>query len=594
MEVWNLDGNWSFISTTLIQPGSSSYYQAETDFSQDFDGDGSIGAPEVDYTVIEEIGNTALLVDDDNYLYAENIEWGEITSVSNYGGSVPMSNSSAQPAVGAEVVNGVNKIIQSSAVTGNLLESSFDQDWSYSSLNIHSKDSADYYQAEVDFNQDFNGDGSIGAPEVDYTVIEEIGNTVLLVDDDNYLYAENIELGEITSVSNYGGSVPMSNSSAQPAVGAEVVNGVNKIIQSSAVTGNLLESSFDQDWSYSSLNIHSKDSADYYQAEVDFNQDFNGDGSIGAPEVDYTVIEEIGNTALLVDDDNYLYAENIEWGEITSVSNYGGSVPMSNSSAQPAVGAEVVNGVNKIIQSSAVTGNLLESSFDQDWSYSSLNIHSKDSADYYQAEVDFNQDFNGDGTIGDSGPTGDFWTTEPGWNDLWGFENRGDFNFYDWGNYYPATAGADINAVAAFESWGGVNNGISDLYGGENIVAVLDTGIRYTHEDLRDNILINPDEIPNNGVDDDSNGYTDDYYGYDFAYNDGNPYDFHGHGTHVAGTIGAASNGKGVIGSNPAAKLVGVKVMDDNGNGYTAGIISGIDYSISRGAKILNMSLGGT
>lgn len=194
----------------------------------------------------------------------------------------------------------------------------------------------------------------------------------------------------------------------------------------------------------------------------------------------------------------------------------------------------------------------------------------------------------------DTGATGDFWTTEPGWNALWGFENRGGFNFNDYGKSWSAKAGADINAVAAFESWGGFNKGISNLYRGENIVAVLDTGIRYTHEDLRDNMLLNSGEIPNNGRDDDGNGFIDDYYGYDFAYNDGNPSDFQGHGTHVAGTIGAASNGVGVIGSNPAAKLVAVKVLDNNGSGNTAGIIKGIDYSVMRGAKILNMSLSGT
>ena len=184
----------------------------------------------------------------------------------------------------------------------------------------------------------------------------------------------------------------------------------------------------------------------------------------------------------------------------------------------------------------------------------------------------------------DPGANGDFWTKEPGWNALWGFENRGGFNFNDYGSSWPATAGADINAVAAFESWGGFNKGISNLYRGENIVAVIDTGIRYTHEDLRDNMFVNSGEIPNNGRDDDGNGFIDDYYGYDFAYNDGNPSDINGHGTHVAGTIGATSNGVGVIGSNPAAKLIAVKAFDNNGSGCGL-LIKGIDYSVMRGAK---------
>ena len=125
----------------------------------------------------------------------------------------------------------------------------------------------------------------------------------------------------------------------------------------------------------------------------------------------------------------------------------------------------------------------------------------------------------------------------------------------------------------------------------------MDTGIRYTHEDLRDNILVNLGEIPDNGKDDDNNGLTDDYYGYDFADNDSDPWDYRleniGHGTHVAGTIGADSNGKGVIGSNPAAKMIAVRVFSATGGTSLGRLISGLDYSVSRGAKVINMSLGG-
>lgn len=127
------------------------------------------------------------------------------------------------------------------------------------------------------------------------------------------------------------------------------------------------------------------------------------------------------------------------------------------------------------------------------------------------------------------------------------------------------------------------------------VVAVIDTGIDYTHPDLVDNIATNSRETPNNGVDDDGNGYVDDYYGYDFANNDANPLDDHFHGTHCAGTIGAkGNNGKGVAGVNWTVKLMPVKVLDSYGSGTLAAVAAGMNYAVKRGVKIMSMSLGTT
>ncbi len=93
------------------------------------------------------------------------------------------------------------------------------------------------------------------------------------------------------------------------------------------------------------------------------------------------------------------------------------------------------------------------------------------------------------------------------------------------------------------------------------VVADIDTGLRYTHEDLAANAWTNSGEIPNNGVDDDLNGYVDDYYGYDFRYNDSDPADEHGHGTHTAGTVGAVGNNAlGVVGVNWQVKIMAIKI----------------------------------
>lgn len=114
--------------------------------------------------------------------------------------------------------------------------------------------------------------------------------------------------------------------------------------------------------------------------------------------------------------------------------------------------------------------------------------------------------------------------------ELWGLHNIGQSG---------GTVDADIDAPEAWQ-----------LQTGDSIVvAVIDTGIDYNHEDLAANIWGNPGEIADNGIDDDGNGYIDDVHGWDFVNNDNDPMDDHSHGTHTAGTIGAiGNNGMGVAG----------------------------------------------
>lgn len=126
------------------------------------------------------------------------------------------------------------------------------------------------------------------------------------------------------------------------------------------------------------------------------------------------------------------------------------------------------------------------------------------------------------------------------------------------------------------------------------VVAVIDTGVDYTHKDLADNIWVNEGEIPGNGIDDDGNGYVDDVYGVDFVEGDSDPMDEHGHGTHVAGIIAMTPGNGGGVGVAYGAKIMCIRAGQANGSFASSDIAKAIKYAADNGADVINMSFGGT
>src|SRR4051794_15052270 len=178
--------------------------------------------------------------------------------------------------------------------------------------------------------------------------------------------------------------------------------------------------------------------------------------------------------------------------------------------------------------------------------------------------------------------------------------------------YWPAAGSAAAAAAAPRalaadsrqgEQWAVAPGSVLDLPGawaltqGQGVtVAIIDSGARLEHPDLAPNIWTNFGEVPGNGIDDDHNGYVDDVHGIDLSSKASgqNLGDGYGHGTHVAGIVAAARNGSGVVGVAPQAKLMIVRIFDDQGAGTTGAVAEGIRYAAANGARVINCSLEGT
>ncbi len=161
---------------------------------------------------------------------------------------------------------------------------------------------------------------------------------------------------------------------------------------------------------------------------------------------------------------------------------------------------------------------------------------------------------------------------EPNYNFQWGLKNKSYF-------------GIDINVEEAWK----LTKGISSV-----VVAIIDSGTDYIHNDLVNNIWRNRREIQNNKIDDDKNGYVDDIIGWNFYENNCLPYDQNSHGTHISGIIAATENNYGIIGVAPNVKLMSLKAFGKNGEAASLSeILKSIQYANNNKATIVNMSFAG-
>ena len=185
---------------------------------------------------------------------------------------------------------------------------------------------------------------------------------------------------------------------------------------------------------------------------------------------------------------------------------------------------------------------------------------------------------------------------DPYYQYLWNLNNTGQEHYYvirhlgpynDTLSMMSGASGADIDALAVYEN--------PPEKAKIPVAAIIDTGVDLDHPDLSDNIWVNADEIPGDGIDNDHNGFIDDINGWDFGdllfgSGDNDPTDSEGHGTHIAGTIAAATNnGVGIAGIMPECKIMAVKI---DPLPLVSSIAQAVIYAADNGADAINMSFG--
>lgn len=182
-------------------------------------------------------------------------------------------------------------------------------------------------------------------------------------------------------------------------------------------------------------------------------------------------------------------------------------------------------------------------------------------------------------------------------------KNIGEVDFAEH-NFKVDGFGQEVSPMGSGDTWGLADGQVPDAWnylgskGDDVIVAVIDSGVDVNHTLLKNRIYVNTGEVPGNGIDDDHNGFVDDYKGWDFIASSPSFTDYLTHGTHVSGTIAAEEDvGTGIVGVAPKSKIMPLKFIGSAPNDWAGEIgdaLAAMDYAVKMGARVINASWGGS
>ncbi|MGJ4907506.1 FG-GAP-like repeat-containing protein [Bradyrhizobium sp. HKCCYLS2033] len=406
-EVWSVDGGGNYVSTltgsAALAPTNPLIQEYEKLFNQDIDGDGRVGPVA---TTVEALGSTALLKVGDNFILESNS--GASPNILKFSGSPASASYFAGQGwtiVGAEAIAGGYEVAWRNVGAGLINIWSVDSSGNYvAGLASAAPSNAAVEPYESVFNQDLNGDGTIGPVG---TTVEALGSTKLVQVGDNYVLTSLS--GDVARELIFSGSAASASyftSQGWAIVGAEAITGGYEVAWRNAGAGFVNIWKVDGAGNYvSGLASAAPSNAAVEQYEPVFHQDFNGDGAIGAVG---TTIESVGSTKLVQVGDNYVLTSPS--GDVARELVYSGSaVSASNMTGQgwSVIGAEAVTGGYLVAWRNAVAGVMTIWSVDGSGNYVSNPIPAvaPSNVALEQYEPVFHQDLNGDGTVGPIGTT---------------------------------------------------------------------------------------------------------------------------------------------------------------------------------------------
>ena len=393
---WEYLKNWGSKKITILKDSQESYYDYEEYYQEDFNGDEENGMV---YTNLEESGDYILKKNSPSNLYVNDSssQW----SITDKNGSYLKYKNGKYIAVAAEQNGGMNLFVQKHSSSKNLkIYYSDSGDWSFKNKDyyVEKKGTYEYYDAEIFFGVDFDGDDEVG---YDLEVIENkgsqyfkkdiYGNLYLvdsLVDDPNPLFYKNVQLKNNI----------LANKTA---IAVEIIDDDPKMIWENNKNGDLNLWTFDENYQYESTNLIKYQSSEYFETELLFSQDFDGDEETG-----FTFnnpFDENGSIYLVTDQLGHIYIQSIEEGQVIDtdpISFKGIQIDANFFNGFTILGAESFSDSNYLALENNKNGAIKIYSADEEWNLLKTSFVDLESNAYFDAEDNFQQDFDGDGEVG--------------------------------------------------------------------------------------------------------------------------------------------------------------------------------------------------
>ena len=419
LNLWTFDEEYSFELSKLINYQSSKYFEIESLFSQDIDGDNKVG---FSYSQpIEGEGSVYIVSDQIGNLYTQSLEQGFVVDtdpISYKGDQISNGFFNGFTILGAEKINNINYLALLNKDNGLKIYSA-DEEWNLLKSSFINSETNSYFQAEENFQQDFDGDGIIGYNFL--TPFDNFGDIFLVKDqvDNIYSYEGKVADSKKNPIIYKGKQLNEKSQEFKigsifknfDLLGAEKFNDQNHLALESVFSGDLAIWKLNDKWNYNSFEKVKYQTKDYYFYESDFNQDFNGDQIIG---LSYSNVETEGKVDLLLNDqfgDAYVSStleddpsmfSNSAVFQKEAITYKGLNVSESDEFSifgDSLIAAETINSINKVAWKKS-NGDLTIWEMKNGWEFANTTNIEFQSYDYFKNEVNFNLDLNDDGNIG--------------------------------------------------------------------------------------------------------------------------------------------------------------------------------------------------